>query len=1046
MITVTLSAQEGITVTGHIQDQAGIALAGVAVLETGTRNAVSSNADGDFTIRISKSPEPKLDFIMVGMESLTLPLNGKTKLSVTMKEAVVELEQVVVTGYSNVSKESYTGSAVMVTSQKIEDRAIGSIDEAFRGNVAGALATSSGQPGESSSLILRGFGSMNASNQPLYVVDGIAWDQTNVSGTENAVSNPLNTLNPSDIASVTVLKDAASASLYGSRGANGVVVITTKKGLSDEKPRVSISTINGVSRMTGQPSLTNGQEYAELWVEGQMNYLIQSKIAQETSGTNSIRAKLVGELKEMYADKTGYRFDGKNYYEWQKLARQDFNAKYQMPTPNGNYRDYDYFCDDADKLPSTDWFKEISRVAPYTKTTLSIRGGGKSVKYYTSLEYYNQQGTIRNSSLERYSLRMNLNSDNKKRLVNWGINSFISYTEQNGPMAGGSLYSSPQYAATILPSVVPAYLEDGSYNFAFPDNLLNSTNNPVAASRLNINKRPSLNINLTGDIAFNFTDWLSLTSRFALNFYGYRRKTYYDSTFGMGYTTNGSLTERDVQRTKIANTTLLNFDKKWRKGHALNAAAGIEFENLNYNYTSVTAQGFGSNTSPYLTNSSNVSSYSGDGYAYGLFSIITRADYSYKSKYLVGASYRRDYSSMFSPEHRAGNFWSVSAGYDIAKEPFMRTLRRQINQLKVKASYGVNGTLPTQYYYWQDLYQTTRYNDDLGVQSTYRYRRDLTWEGNHIFNVGIDASFFRNRLDISLEYYRRVSNNLLQDVEVSMTSGYSTMLMNTDAGIRNQGIEFSANGTIIQKNDFQWDLGFNISKMSSIYYGIKTPYLDAYSRQIIDNGVNVHTWYLKEYAGIDQDTGALQYYAYDEEGTRYLTTSSSQSKYTYDKQGVPKVLGGVNTSLSWKGIQLDILGSYGLGHYIYDRLGSSIISNDGATNYAISRSQLDRWTPDNIFSSNPLRVNNNPLNTRNTRYLVKGDYFKFKNIKLSYSFKESLIRKAKMSRLQLFLQAENPFVFSKLGDYDPEMSISGYRFADLYPTSTSYTLGINIRF
>ena len=807
------------------------------------------------------------------METQNVELKGKAVVNVTMQEATMELEKVVITGYGNISKESYTGSASLVNSQKVESRAISSIDEAIRGNVAGAISAGSGQPGESSSVILRGFGSMNASNQPLYVVDGVVWDQANVSGSDNTTSNPLNSLNTSDIASLTVLKDAASASLYGSRGANGVVVITTKKGIANEKLRISLSTNNGFSIMTGGPSLTNGEEYSELWVEGEMNYLIQTEISQSSS--TGVRTQLVEQLKQMYADKGGYEYAGKTYYEWEKLAQANFNSKYQMPTSNGEYTYYDYFCDDKSKLPSSDWFKAISRVAPFTKTNLTLRGGGSSVTYYASMEYLNQQGTIINSELERYALRLKFNSDDKNSFVNWGINMYSAYTLQSGPNAGGSLYNSPQFAAAILPSVVPIYLEDGTYNYYFPDNLLNSNHNPVASAKLNINERPTLNLNIIGNIKFNFTKWLNLTSNGSVYYYGYRRKTYYNSLFGTGYSTDGSLTERDVHRRKLSNTTTLNFNKEWKNRHTLNATVGFEVEDLNYTFTSITVQGFGDDESPYLTNSSNVSAYSGDGYGYSILSLISRADYAYKSKYMLAGSFRRDYSSMFAPEYRAGNFWSVSGAYDISKENFMRKFRKNVNSLKLKVSYGINGTLPNEYYYWQNLYTSTKYTNELGVSSTYRYREDLTWEGNKVWNAGVDASFFKNRLDVGIEYYHRVSNNLLQDVKVSMTSGYVTMLMNTDAGIKNDGLELTIGGTIIQKNDWNWSVNFNISKFKSVYYGLESQYLDSYQRQIIANGVNVHTWYLRRFAKIDEDTGQAMYEAIDSDGVPYITSSSS---------------------------------------------------------------------------------------------------------------------------------------------------------------------------
>lgn len=1042
-LSLDVFASSRLVVTGHVQELNGTAVPGALILVEGTQKYVLTDTMGDFSIETEDDAVLEVSFF--GMETVKVQVQP-TPMVITLKPEAVQLDQVVVTGYNTISKESYTGSASTVSSASIEDRAVASVGELLSGNVTGALSSSSGQPGEAVTMILRGFGSMNATNQPLFVVDGVVWDQENVSGTDNAVSNPLNTLNPSDIANFTVLKDAASASLYGSRGANGVVVITTKKGALGEKPRVSFATNNGFSIMTGNPSLLGGRDFADLWVEGQMNMLVRNAVSASGVAGADLGSAFLNELKSMYADKEGYRFAGNNFYDFQAQARQDFNNRYAYPTANGGYNVYDYFGKDADKLPDTDWFRRISRVAPFSKTTLTVRGGGDYVNYYSSLEYFNQQGTIINSQLERYSMRMRLTSDSKERTFNWGINTYLSYTIQSGPMAGGSLYNSPQYASVILPPVIPARLEDGSYNFNFPDNLLNSNHNPLASANLNLNRRPALNVNVIADMGFRLTPWLKWDNKFSIYYLGFRRKTYYNSEFGSGYSSHGSLTERDVHRRKLSASSLLSASKKWTNGHVISATAGLEGEDLQYTYQSISVQGFGNNDSPFISNSANVSGYSGDGYGYGLFSLLSTADYSYKSKYLLGASFRRDYSSMFAPGHRAGNFWSLSAGYDMAKERYMRKLRRNINKLKAKASFGVNGTLPTQYYAWQDLFSTVRYTNELGAYSAYRYCPDLSWEQNRVFNTGVDASFFRNRLDITVEYFNRKSRNLLQDVNVSMVSGYRTMLMNTDAGILNRGMELSINGTVISSDKLTWDLGVKASKMSSIYYGLDNQYLDNYSRQIVSNGVNVHTWYLKEYGGIDELTGSPLYKAVDEEGNAYLTTSSSLSDYSFDKQGVPKIFGSLSSDVKWGGFSFEMMFTYGLGHWIYDRMGASIIANDGATHYAIGTSQLDRWTPDHVKATNPIRINESALYTRSTRYLVKGDYLKLKNVKLTYNLPRALIRKVSMSRASVFLQAENPFVISALGDYDPEMSVSGYRFADLYPTSTTVTLGINTRF
>lgn len=551
-------------IKGKVVDDGNEPLAGVSVIVLGTTFGTTSNVDGFYSLSVPKTTKV-LEFSFLGMKTRQVNINSRALINIIMQNEAEEIESVVVTGYGNVAKEAYTGSASVMASSKIGDRAISSIENVLRGNVAGAIVSTTGQPGEVSEVRLRGVGSMNASNQPLYVVDGVIWDLENVSGTDMSASNPLNALNPSDIESTTILRDAASASLYGSRGSNGVIVITTKKGERGEKTSVDVSLQAGVSMMQRYPDLINGRDFADLWVEGKMHANIRD-IMLEESGASSVPQKdLVAVLANLYQDKNGATYKGLNFNEYQKIARRQFNSLFQMPTGDGGYRNYDYFGDDYDKLPNTNWYEEISRAAPFVKTSITISGGTKTINYYASLEYFNQQGIILNSELQREAVRIKLSSDDSKRFFNWGLNSYIANSLQSGPMSGGTSYSTPMYAALRLPSVIPSHLEDGSYNFSFPSNILNTNHNPVASAKENDNKKPQLNLTVTGNVKLNFTKWLNLTSTFSVYYLGLQRHTYYDSSFGSGYQYNGTLTERDVHRSKLSNTTMLLFNKTFKK-------------------------------------------------------------------------------------------------------------------------------------------------------------------------------------------------------------------------------------------------------------------------------------------------------------------------------------------------------------------------------------------------------------------------------------------------------------------------------------------------
>ncbi|MDD4638196.1 MAG: SusC/RagA family TonB-linked outer membrane protein [Bacteroidales bacterium] len=1045
----TVYAQSKITVQGKIVDSDGGPLPGVAVVLEGTNQGVVSDNNGVYSFTFTGSDNSVLIFKFIGMKSQKVTIGTKRLINVILELDTEVLEEVIVTGYGNITKEAYTGSASVITSSKIENRAIGTFEGALRGLSPGTIVAGSGQPGEENTVRLRGIGSLNAGNQPLYVIDGVVWDQVSMTGSDETTSNPLNALNPSDIATITILKDAASASLYGSRGANGVIVITTKQGRSNENLNFSLNIQSGVSWMNANAELVDGQEYAELWTEGKMNSFIYKQIGIDNSSysTNQKYAELVSELKKMYQDKVGYTYKGKNYSEWMKLARQAFNATFAMPTSDGRYRNYDYFDADRDKLPNTDWFKEVTRIAPFSKINASLQGGNSALRYFSSMEYYDQQGTMINSELKRYAYRVKMSQDDTKKLFNWGTNLYLSHTLQTGPIMGvgtTNYFATPTYAALLLPSVVPSYLEDGSYNFSFPNNVLSSTHNPVANSYESVNRRGQTSISPQAWIQLNLTDWLKFKSTNSMYYVGLRRRQYYSKEFGSGIKSDGYLTERDAHRTKITSTNMLFFSKKVRS-HSFDVTLGAELEDVNYNYVETIGTGFIDDSLPYLSNASSLDGYSGSGYDYSLFSLVSKADYSYKNKYLLSGSFRQDRSSRFAPEHRVGNFWSVSGAYRLSNERFMRGIK-WLSNLKLKASYGINGTLPTNYYHWQNLFQSTVYNNAPGAISTYISQYGLSWESNRIWNVGVEFGFLRDKIRATVEYYNRKSKDMLMDLPISYTSGYTSMLVNTDAGIHNRGFEIDINANIFETRDIAWDVNLNMATLDARYYGLTSQTLDQYSRQLMANGERVYSWYLMEYGGIDTETGRPLYVAYDDEGNKYLSTSSADTDYSLTHSGLPKLTGGFSTSLTYKNWDFSMLCSFAAGFYIYDRM-SGITSTDGYFDYySIDKSQLDRWTPENVNATSPVRVNNASYSTRLTRFLYKGDYLNIKNVKVQYTIPDKLLSTLKISRASIFAQAENPLIITELSNYDPEMTINGYRQTSSYPTSVTITAGVVINF
>ncbi len=770
-----------------------------------------------------------------------------------------------------------------------------------------------------------------------------------------------------------------------------------------------------------------------MWAEGEFHALIKSA----TSDTD-----LIPELKNMYADKLNYLIGGKNYYEWNKQAQFNFNQYYKIPKPDGSFHNYDFFGVDRDKLPDIDWFNKVTRLAPFQKYSLAIYGGSTLAKYYLSTEYFNQDGIIIGSQLKRYAARFKLTSDDPRKLLNWGANVYLASTLQSGPRTDGQAYNMPQYAAVELPPVVPPYLDNGEYNFKFPNNLLNSHHNPIASAELNRTDRPLINITVTGYLQLNLLDWLKFKST-ATEYYLYaRRKEYFDKDFGTGYSSKGNLLERDANRQKFVNSNMLMIEYNHKDIHRINGTLGTEYEIFTNVDNEFNLKGFLNDDLPYVSLGAEVTGWAGGGYGYTLFSLVSKLDYSYRYRYYLSGSFRQDQSSRFAPNRRSGNFWSLSGAWRVMNEPWMSKLRKVITDLKFKGSYGINGTLPTAYYSWRDIYSgSASYMSEHGIYSSLRPDPNLTWEKNSVYNIGMDLALFDKRFELSVEYYRRKTSDLLQNLPVSRTSGYSTMLMNTSAGIENSGIEMDFNASIL-KRKFKWDINFNIATLKTEFYGLT---IDDISTQIMRNGESVSAWYLFEWAGIDPETGKNLYYTYDENGNKSGTSTSASERKIVGK-GIPGITGGFTSVFGFGNWELSLLFTYATGHHIFDRMGQSLTRRNGGGQYTVAKSQLDRWTPENTTSNNVLRVNGNLAEGVSTKYLAKGDYLKLKDLKLQYRVPRAFLKKAGIVNTTLFIQTDNLWVLSQMKDYDPEMELMGYRFSDRYPTATTYTIGAQIVF
>lgn len=439
----------------------------------------------------------------------------------------------------------------------------------------------------------------------------------------------------------------------------------------------------------------------------------------------------------------------------------------------------------------------------------------------------------------------------------------MSYSDQSGPRRDALGYAMPQYTALSLAPIVPVKLEDGSYNFKFPSNV-NSNMNPVAIGKYYTYARPQLKALLSGWLKFNFTKWLNFKSVAAVDYLHTRKRHYYDKDFGDGKKDNGYLSERDARRTMITNSNLLYFNKTFGGVHDVSAYGGIELETMTSAYIAASGKNFLSDDYPYLSASSVPGGVSGSGDEYAMFSWLMKLDYAYDNKYYIGGSFRSDRSSRFHPDHRVGNFWSVSGAWRISQEKFLQD-NPVINNLKLKVSYGINGTLPSSYYSWRSRYGFGYdYAGDLGIAPVSISNKKLTWEENKVFNVGLDIRMW-DRLNIGLEYYSRKSSNLLLDEPISMVTGHEDRLVNSSAGLKNQGIELEMSVDIIRDRRVNWEFSMNLATLKNKFFGLKS---DDIGTQIKRNGESYYSWYLRKWAGTDPETGEQRWYYTDTDGKK----------------------------------------------------------------------------------------------------------------------------------------------------------------------------------
>lgn len=1003
--------QKEIVLQGTVIDETGTPVIGANIVVRGTTRGTTTDINGQFTLRLEQLPAT-LVFSYIGYIKQEVKVSQVHPLRIQLKPDSNLMEEVVVTGYGTFKKSAYAGSASTVKTGELKDLPAVSFTSMLEGNAPGVqIASASGQPGASTSISIRGMGSFNASNSPLFVIDGVPVISGSIDATgSDAGLDIMSTINNSDIENITVIKDAAAASLYGSRAANGVVLITTKSGQAG-KTQVSLKADWGFTdfAMDFRPVMS-GAERREYYYNGLSIYKQRDYLEDHPDAT----AAELQEAGKAYADK---------------------NIDKYAPEPWCGY---------------TDWDDVLFRKGRRTNYEASLSGGTDKFRYFTSLAYTNQEGIVKTSSLERVNGRVNVDFQATNRLK-FGAKMLFSSVNQE-VYDEGFTYTSPFYSSRnwATPSD-PVYNEDGTWN----RNFLRKGNdrNPALSATYDYNHEKVLRAFNTLYAEYDILKGLKFKSTFSYDYTTVKGVEWGDPRTSNGEDENGTMSKKMKEYKKMTWSNILTYQTTLARDHHLDVLGGYEIDDSYNDYLSGTAYNFATPDRPAIGNGMKTVSVGGSDGRYRLVSYLSRLNYDYRNKYYFGASFRVDGSSRLDRSNRWGTFWSVSGAWRAIEEDFMEPVRGWLSDLRLRASYGVNGTLPSDYYGYMGLSSVTSgYQEQPGILQTQIANPDLQWETNYNLNLGLDFGLW-DRINVTLEYYTRRTKNLLMDCPVSMTTGFSSYLMNIGE-VENKGVELEIRSTNLRTKDFNWTTTLNLGHNAN-----KVVKLDGEQTRII-SGTQVHmvgapyrTFWVKEFAGINPETGAPQFYlnTQDEHGnySKEITENASKAQEIPYKNAEPTLNGGLTNSLKYKWFDLNFMFSYQFGGYAYD-VWAQKTEHGGYDTANVPTYYRDSWkqpgdiTKYEIFM--PKKSSKNSMHKiTSSRRIHSTDFFRLKNITFGVTLPKQWTSKVGLDNVRLYASATNLWTWAAWDYYDPEAVRSGDTTQETPPLK-SVTFGLNIHF
>ncbi len=1059
VLTSAVALAQNRTISGTVMSAADDEpLPGAAVQPVGGGVGVATDVDGNFTISVPKNVT-KLTVSYIGMIAQTVDITSD-KLVIKLQNAANVLDDVIVTAYGQSTRQAFTGTAAVVSAAEIEKTQVSNVLNALTGKAPGLqVFNSSGQPGSGpSQMRIRGVSSVMSSvdNEPLIVLDGVPF------------AGVISAINPNDVESLTVSTDAAANALYGARGANGVIFITTKKGKAGQQATVTLDAKWGANTRATQDynTIKNPALYYETYYNSLSNYYQSLGMSPETAcrqaNAQMIYGNGTGLGYQVYNVPDGELFIGMN-------GRMNPNATLGRLV---NYNGQDYY------LTPDNWLDNTYSSSLRQEYNLSVSSATDKGDFYASFGYLKNEGIIKNTSFERFAGRLAANSQVKSWLK---VGADMSYTHyENKAMSGDgstTLSSNPLAMAVGIAPIYPMFLRDGKgqimtnqvgmilYDYGNGENAgmsrpsgASAGSNGMSYTRYNTNLTTGNSVNATGIIEIRFLKDFKFTSKNNVYLDEKRGQSLTNPYVGSGVATGGAVSVSHSRFTLATYQQLLNWNHTFGE-HNVSALFGHE---NSYQRKSALAADRTQLFIPDIaeldnavvdgTMESYTSSYNNEGWLF-------QGQYDYMSKYFGNVSFRRDASSKFHPKHRWGNFWSIGGAWILSKEDFLHV--DWINELKYKISYGEQGNDGIGSYLYTNRYTVVNVGDKPAISpSTVKGNPNITWEKNGNFNTGIEFSLFNYRLTGEIDYYFRKTTGMLYSKPLAASTGYSNIYENF-GNMTNQGIELQLNGTPISTRDWTWDIHMNLTylrnRVTKLPDTNKKMEVEGYqgsasAGKFIGEGLPMYTWYCYDWAGVDPNTGEGLYWKDVVEngkvvGREKVTYKGDPTQYL-NGSALNDVYGGFGTTLSWKDIDFSVDFAYGLGGKVMDSSykGYMMTPNASGVGGAFHADVLNSWSPANPNSDIPRwQFGDEDISTSN-RFLTSASYLSLQNINLGYTLPRNITKKFFVEKLRVYFAAENVWLWSKRQGLDPRQDISGATTNAYYSPIRTLTGGLTLTF